>query len=222
MFDGSTTRSETLTDLGGFAGPANLGETVCGRFDAPPEGLEHAFNANQIASKTWLLDRTFETLGGEFGTVRILGGWFGALAALMFADARFRVARVLSYDIDPACAPIAQSVNAGAAAQGRFQAITADVAALTYDLDAASRNLSPDLVINTSCEHMPLTAEWYDPIPAGMALVIQSNDYFLCDEHVNCVADLAELKAQIPMSELYYQGTLKRRRYSRFMLIGRK
>lgn len=222
MFDRDDRRSETLTDLAAFAGPADLSETVRERFSAPPEGLEHAFNANQIASKAWLLDRTFETLGGAFGSVSVLGGWYGALGTLLLGDARFRVARVLSYDIDPTCAPVAQRINAEAAAQGRFEAITADAATLDYDFGAAPRDLAPDLVINTSCEHMPVASAWYDPIPAGMAMVVQSNDYFECDEHVNCVADLAELKAQLPMSEQYYEGTLKRRRYSRFMLIGRK
>ena len=53
-----------------------------------------------------------------------------------------------------------------------------------------------------------------------MPLVLQSNDYFDCPEHVNCVADLAAFKTQVPMSEVHYEGTLRRRRYSRFMLIG--
>ncbi len=219
MFDHDGLKSETLTDLAAFSGPADFSEGVRGRFTAPPEGLEHAFNANQIASKTWLLDRTYETLGGDFGTVHVLGGWYGALGALLLGDARFRVARVLSYDIDPVCAPVAERVNATASAQGRFKAITADAVTLDYRLGAGQ---APNLVINTSCEHMPPEADWYGRIPAGMPMAVQSNDYFDCDEHVNCVADLAALKVQLPMSELYYEGMLKRRRYTRFMLIGRR
>lgn len=219
MFDHDGLKSETLTDLTAFSGPADFSEDVRGRFSAPPEGLEHAFNANQVASKTWLLDRAYEILGGDFGTVHVLGGWYGALGALMIGDSRFRTARVLSYDIDPACAPIAERVNAEASAQGRFKAITADAASLDY---RPGTGKPPDLVVNTSCEHMPVAADWYGRIPVGMLIAVQSNDYFHCHEHVNCVVDLAALKAQLPMSEIYYEGKLKRRRYTRFMLIGRK
>jgi hypothetical protein len=219
MLDHDCPKSETLTDLAAFSGPADLGEVVCGRFAAPPEGLRHAFNANQVASKTWLLDRTHEALGGDFGTVHVLGGWYGALGALLLGDARFRAAQVLSYDIDPACAPVADLVNAEASARGRFKAITADAASLEYALGTGHL---PNLVVNTSCEHMPAAVDWYGRVPTGMPMVVQSNDYFDCDEHVNCVVDLAALKAQLPMSELYYEGMLQRRRYSRFMLIGRK
>ncbi len=219
MFDNNGPKSETLTDLAAFSSPVDISEAVFGRFNAPPEGLLHAFNANQVASKTWLLDRLYETVGGNFGTVHVLGGWYGALGALLLGDARFRTTQVLSYDIDPACAPIAEHVNAEANAQGRFEAITADAVSLDYRLGTGG---APNLVVNTSCEHMPIDADWYGRIPTGMLMVVQSNDYFDCDEHVNCVVDLAALKAQLPMSELYYEGMLKRRRYSRFMLIGRK
>jgi len=219
MFDHDGPKSETLTDLAAFSGPADFSEAVCGRFSALPEGLEHAFNPNQIASKTWLLDRTYETLGGNFGTVHVLGGWYGALSALLFGDARFQAAKVVSYDIDPACGPVAERVNAEACAQGRFKAITADATSLDYPLGSGD---PPNLVINTSCEHMAVAADWFARIPTGMPMVVQSNDYFDCDEHVNCVVDLAALKVQLPMSGLYYEGMLERRRYSRFMLIGRK
>ena len=168
---------------------------------------------------TWLLDRTHEALGGDFGTVHVLGGWYGALSALLLSDARFRATLVQSYDIDPACAPVAERVNAAAKAQGSFKAITADAVSLEYQLGTGR---PPNLVVNTSCEHMSVSADWYGRIPAGMLVVVQSNDYFECDEHVNCVVDLAALKVQVPMTELYYEGMLKRRRYSRFMLIGRK
>ena len=49
---------------------------------------------------------------------------------------------------------------------------------------------SPDLVINTSCEHLPDVRGWLDRLPAGMPVVLQSNDYFAEPEHTNCVASL--------------------------------
>jgi hypothetical protein len=41
-------------------------------------------------------------------------------------------------------------------------------------------------------------------------------------EHVNCVRDLAEFRAQAPMRETLFAGARALRRYTRFMLIGRK
>ena len=112
--------------------------------------------------------------------------------------------------------------HAEATAQGRFKAVTADAGSLSYDPPGAAHNGTRTLIINTSCEHMPPSVDWYGRIPAGTLVAAQSNDYFSCDEHVNCVADLAGFKAQVPMSALYYEGSLRRRRYTRFMLIGRK
>jgi hypothetical protein len=38
---------------------------------------------------------------------------------------------------------------------------------------------------------------------------------------VNCAPDLPAFQAQAPMAEPLYAGTLPRKRYTRFMLIGR-
>ena len=52
------------------------------------------------------------------------------------------------------------------------------------DLDYGPPIASPadprtgDLVINTSCEHLPDFDRWWKRIPAGQQVVLQSNDYF--------------------------------------------
>jgi hypothetical protein len=211
-----------------------------------PDDLQHALNHNQIACKTWLLDALYGALGGRFGTVALLGGWYGVLGALLLGDARFRVDRVVSFDIDPDCTRIARALNRDAVAEGRFAALTADVRELDYAglnggakgggaraaaeraaaeraaAERAAANGAPDLVINTSCEHIAPTSAWYERVPKGMLQAHQSNDYYDCPEHVNCLPDLDAFKADLPMRELLYQGTMARKKYTRFMLIGRK
>jgi hypothetical protein len=81
---------------------------------------------------------------------------------------------------------------------------------------------SDDLVINTSCEHLAEFGRWYERIPDGKRLVLQSNDYFACDQHVNCVPDLDAFRAQAPLRDVLFAGERRMRRYVRFMLIGRK
>lgn len=186
----------------------------------PDADLHYAINKNQIASKTWLLDELYRAGGRRLGTVYVLGGWYGVLGAMLFGDRRFDVARVVSVDVDPACAAVADSVNRAQAATGRFTALTADMCDLDYRY--ADGAPAPDVIINTSCEHLGRFDDWYGRVPKGMVQVLQSNDYFDCDEHVNCVADIAAFKRQAPMSETLFAGEMKRKRYTRFMLIGRK
>ena len=184
----------------------------------PEPDLAHALNYNQTASKKWLANALHETLGGDLGTVHVLGGWYGILGAMLLHDQRFAIRRLVSIDIEAACKPVAESLNRANAGSGRFQAMTADM----HDMDYTGSG-APDLIINTSCEHLERFADWYATLPAGMVLVLQSNDFFACTpHHVNCVADLAAFKAQAPMAEVLFAGALDTKNYTRFMLIGRK
>jgi hypothetical protein len=190
------------------------------RHDAPDLG--GAFNKNQIASKMWLAEALLGAVGPNLGEVTILGGWFGVLAAVLLHDPRFAIRKVVSIDIDPRCAAIAESVNATHVRAGRFAARTADMLEIDYGSAAAAGVDAGNLVINTSCEHLTEFGRWYQRIPAGQLLVLQSNDYFACEQHVNCVADLAAFRVQAPMREELFAGERRMRRYVRFMLIGRK
>ena len=145
----------------------------------------------------------------------------GVLGAVLLHDPRFAIDRVVSLDIDPGCAAIAESLNATHVRAGRFATLTADMLDVDYDRGPADMG-RPDLVINTSCEHLREFGRWFGRIPAGQLLVVQSNDYFACEEHVNCVPDLAAFRAQAPLREVLYAGERRMRRYTRFMLIGRK
>lgn len=77
-----------------------------------------------------------------------------------------------------------------------------------------------NLIINTSCEHMDNT--WFEKLPAGQMVLLQTNDYFENEQHSNCCEDLEAAKAKYPMSELLYAGELDTQLYNRFMLIGIK
>ena len=75
-------------------------------------------------------------------------------------------------------------------------------------------------VINTSCEHMDNT--WYENLPIGTFVVLQTNDYFSNPQHSNCCKDLEEVKSKYPMQSISYEGELDTHLYNRFMLIGIK
>ena len=177
-----------------------------------------------MASKLWLAESLLEAAGPAYANVTILGGWFGVLAAVLLHDPRFSIGKVTSVDIDPRCEAIARSVNATHVRAGKFAARTADMLELDYGppISSAADPRVADLVINTSCEHLSEFGRWWERVPRGQRLVLQSNDYFTCDQHVNCVPDLAAFRAQAPMREMLFAGERRMKRYVRFMLIGRK
>ena len=87
--------------------------------------------------------------------------------------------------------------------------------------DVAEHDLSQyDLIINTSSEHMP--DDWFERVPKGATVAIQTNDFHEIPEHINTVNDLTELKEKYIMEEIYYIGVRDCDRYNRFMIIGKK
>ncbi len=132
----------------------------------------------------------------------IVGGWYGVLPALLFADDRLSIGRIESIDIDPAVAVVARSLNEPQVADGRFAARTADM----YALDYAAASGGPDLVINTSCEHIADLPGWLALIPRGTRVLLQSNDYFAESQHVNSHASLDEFAAIAGLAPGRFRG----------------
>jgi hypothetical protein len=212
-----TPPAETLHDvlrgvakLTGHALVANLAEVVARH---PEADLSPAFSPKQIASKQWLIENVFATLGGRLDDILVLGGWYGVLAAMLLADERFAVGRVTSVDLDPSCEGVARTMNGRAATDGRFHAVTADMHAVDY---RAARGL----VINTSCEHIADVRAWLDLLPKGQRVVLQSNDFFAEPSHVACDVSLDAFMSRARLASVSFAGEYPAKRYTRFMLIG--
>lgn len=184
---------------------------------APPD-LSIACNHKQIASKQWLAEALAQTYPKPEGPVWVLGAWYGVLGALLLDDARLAIPAIASLDIDPTCAPIAETLNHRHVAAGRFRAVTGDMMAV----DFAAQSPAPGLVINTSCEHLDDVPGWIATLPKGLPLVLQSNDYFREPDHRSCVPSLDAFRAQAGLSEVWFEGARPAKNYTRFMLIGRR
>ena len=89
-----------------------------------------------------------------------------------------------------------------------------------YELNYSAPD-QPDMVINTSCEHIADLPHWLGLLPSGCQVMLQSNDYFSEPTHINCVNSVDEFAQQAGLSQLNYAGSLKLPKYTRFMLIGR-
>jgi hypothetical protein len=179
----------------------------------PEADIGNAFNHKQVACKMWARDVLFATAGSVFDEIWIVGGWYGVLAAMLLEDPRFSIARIENSDIDPSVAAVAMTLNRPFA--DRFSAVTADMYGLDY------RQRRPDLVVNTSCEHIPNLRAWLDLLAAGTRVLLQSNDYFAEPTHIACVPSLEAFVAQAGLSDVEYAGSLEQRNYTRFMLVGR-
>jgi len=178
----------------------------------PEADISNAFNHKQVACKIWARDMLFTSLGGRFGRIAILGGWYGVLAAMLLEDRRFDLGSVESIDIDPSVAAVARTLNRDAGE--RFTATTADM----YALDYAA--LGADLVVNTSCEHIADLRGWLDLLPKGTKVLLQSNDYFSEPSHISCVESVEAFAELAGLAALKFSGALPQRKYTRFMLIG--
>jgi hypothetical protein len=206
---------DVLRGLAQYTGSRFIGDLAEAVVRHPYHNISQALGHRQIACKAWLRDELVTTLGGTFDTVWVVGGWYGVLPAILFDDPRYNIGRITSFDLDADCAVVASAVNRGPVAEGRFEARTGDMYELAYNGPA-----QPDLVINTSCEHIPDVRRWLDRMPTGMAVVLQSNDYFDEPEHVSCVKSLEAFVEQAGLSKIVYRGVLETKKYARFMLIG--
>lgn len=198
------------------------------KFPQSETAMVDAFSLGQLKSKLWLIDN----LPNDLGTVFICAGWYGTLASLMFEKARDKFEKIRSFDIDESCANIADTMNRSWVIDGwQFKASTLDIINMgfptthtTFRSNGTSLELTemPDTIINTSCEHITDFAKWYDSIPLGKIVILQSNNFFDLPEHVNCAADKEDFDRMAPMSKTLFLGELPLEKYSRFMKIGIK
>ena len=187
--------------------------------DAPKAAwprLAIAFNADQVDSKLWLIEELSRTVDLAGHRVVILGAWFGVLALMMSEVMPRAPAAFVCIDIDPAVCALATRMLAVVSPPTEVRC--ADMLEVDYRQLSAGR---PTIFVNTSCEHLADFAGWRKRVPAGAALVIQSNDHWGCPEHVNCVPDAEAFARQAHLSHTDFCGTLRLARFSRFMLIGR-
>ena len=189
------------------------------------------FSRGQLQSKLWLV-KELKRQNIELGTVFLCAGWYATLATMIF-ESGIKVDKIRSFDIDDSCYSIAETFNKPWVKDGwRFKATTQDIFDIDFNLhtyivkraDGSTCDLteSPDTIINTSCEHIPNFKEWYSKIPDGKLVVLQSNNYYEVEEHVNCVKDIKEFSTMAPIKDLLYNGELELPKYKRFMLIGYK
>lgn len=180
-----------------------------------------AFWSGQIDSKAWLVNVLNSIINcNDSKNVYVFGGWIGLLSNMLLTNSSWNIGKIRSIDIDPWCESIADVLNTDYVSQAwKFKAVTADMGEFSYDWD-----LFPDIVINTSSEHVDQNTYdcWWDKIPCGSFIVIQGNNYNTCGEHIRCTDSLAEFKRINHIIKPLWEGSLKTNTYIRYMAISLK
>ena len=186
----------------------------------------------QLESKKWLVDELKNIDNLVLGKVCLCAGWYATVVPLLVeADIEFDLIR--SFDLDPSVWKIAEAFNKDLLIDGwKFKAQTADIneldfAVTRFETERDDGTFQPlkerfNTIVNTSCEHIEGFDSWYNKMPAGKLMILQSNNYFEIDEHVNCSESLEAFAKQTPMSQVLYQGELELEKYTRYMRIGYK
>jgi len=174
-----------------------------------------SFWKGQVRSKIWLIENLSKYALDKPNRVVIHGGWNGVLASLLF-NSNIPIEHITSLDIDPNCEETARTVNKQYEIEGKFAAITADMQEFEY-------TEIPNIVINTSAEHVDNSTltKWQEQIPNNSLVVVQSNNFFELEEHVNCVNSLEELENKLNLNNTV-SSFFSTEKYYRFMVIGYK
>ena len=197
--------------------------------------LEHdlldSFSSNQVASKYALIDAVNNlNILDKDSIVVIWGSWYGSILIPSLAD---KVKKIVAIDLDD---------NALQIAKTRLFRDYNNINYVCDDIFKTYRDvyLNTNLIINTSCEHMPPMKEWKwfgagaletdinksifktPKLPNDCYFVFQSNNMFGIEGHVNCVSSLQEFKDQLPeRAEVLYEEEVEDTRGTRYMLVGK-
>jgi hypothetical protein len=176
--------------------------------------LAGSFTRDLIASKVWLLSE-LARIAPQVGTVYILGSWYGNLGVLLALDPVIKYKKLINVETDRKFLQASRRIQ-DHLGMDNTEYMLADANTLDY------RQLDQDgVVINTSLTDMPGQA-WFNNIPAGTLVVLQSRDH----DPGNASHSTQDIVDRYPLSEIIYDGRLELRdpetEYTRYMVIGVK
>jgi hypothetical protein len=133
-----------------------------------PLTLQGSFESGLILNKLWLIHE-LKKIQDQFSTIYILGSWYGNMSILL-AKNNIQYDHIVNVDKDAGVVRGAQRIARILNIDDRIEPMIKDANRLDY------RQLDQDgLVINTSCHDME-NRGWFDHIPAGVIVALQSRD----------------------------------------------
>lgn len=183
-----------------------------------------AYSKGQLASKSWLLNELCHTYPKQPNvTVAILGSWIGSLVDPLHRY--MNCERIYGIDSDPKCIDLSERLNHRYLEGWRYKGVCADVTQLDcsnmqFETGGELIDVTPHIVINTSCEHM--SSDWFDTVSTEQLVVMQTNNSTEFEGHVNICDSIVDMQQRYPLSTTQYVGELRTPAYTRYMQIGYK
>ena len=179
-----------------------------------------SMNRSQLESKLWVVRELSELMIFPKSVV-LLGGWYANfMAPLLF---QYGVSYITNFDLDPDVKRISYKFNKSHKDDETYKCYLTNVMfEPVFNIKYKSK---PDMIINTSCEHMfPMTR--FKKLNRGLfnnvVFVLQSTNDDQYDDHINCVSSPEELAEQAEFVDVMYSGTKTLDNgMERFMVIGR-
>ena len=164
--------------------------------------VRDASTSSQLQCKLWIINELSELMLFPKSVV-LLGGWYANFIVPLLLE--HGVSYIHNFEIDP------------------------DKCYLTNVMFDPVFNIKfkdkPDMIINTSCEHMfPMTK--FKQLNRGffndVVYVLQSTNEDKYEDHINCVSGPEELAEQAEFVDIMYSGTkVLDNGMNRFMVIGK-
>lgn len=179
-----------------------------------------SFSHGQIQSKIWLCEQ-LEPFMKKGTNIAILGSWHNVLGFMLSVRMPEYYNNILGMDIDPESIRIANKItDTWKYGSHTIENRCEDANDLVYD--------NTDVIINCSAEHF-ICEDWFDKIPEGKLICIQSSDvtdaehpWFVTQPNPT-IEDFVE---RYPLTQTLFLDTLRIQYsdsgYNRFMLIGIK
>ena len=174
--------------------------------------LLDSFSPNQFKSKEMLIKMVNDlSMVDSNSEIVILGGWYGSILIPAFKE----VKRITLIDKDKDVISIAKNRLFNHYKNVDF--ICDDVFNWAPD---SSRIKNTDLIINTSCEHMPSMKKL--ELNTNAYFAFTSNNMYDIEGHINCVSSIEEFKWQLPdNAKVIKEDRIVDDRGTRFILIGK-
>lgn len=170
--------------------------------------VRDAFHTNQIVSKNDAIIGFSKLPKTKFKNVLYIGSWLGVLTRY-FCD-KYPDYNFSQLDYDLRIEPVSKRLLINSANHINYFNVN------VFEFDKFN---DFSTVVNLSTEHMG--DAWFDQLPSGTEVVMQSNNFKL-DDHVNTCDNINDMKSRYKLSELYYENTIELNVYNRFTLVGKK
>jgi hypothetical protein len=176
--------------------------------------LKGSFTPDLIKSKVWLLTE-LARIAPSVDTIYVLGSWYGNLGILLSLDPVIQYKKLINVETNKKFLQASERIH-DHLSMDNTEYMLKDANELDY-----SQLGNNGVVINTSLTDMQ-GQDWFDHIPAGTLVVMQSRDHDPGNE-AHSTQDIVD---RYPLSEIIYDGELQledpETKYTRYMVIGIK